>query len=65
MEELSLREKQQTLLKHFGTPEDVNRANRGSVSSKCVNRRIGKERTKYKDFTKIALFPLKNFAQDN
>lgn len=51
MEEMSLWEKKASLWKHFDIFEDVNRADRDSVSSKNVNRRKGKDRTKYKGFT--------------
>lgn len=49
MEEMSLWEKKASLWKHFDIFEDVNRADRDSVSSKNVNRRKGKDRTKYKE----------------
>ena len=65
MEELSLWEKKASLWKHLDIFEDVNRADRDSVSSKSVNRRQRKDRTKYKGFTKIVLCPFQNFAQEN
>ena len=65
VEELSLWEKKASLWKQFDIFEDVNRADRDSVSSKSVNRRKGKDRTKYKGFTKIVLCLLQNFAQEN
>lgn len=47
---MSLWEKKASLWKHFDIFEDVNRADRDSVSSKNVNRRKGKTEQNTKAF---------------